>query len=30
VEVCSLPASQKVEFFEVTLRGLCAICQKEK
>jgi Fe2+ or Zn2+ uptake regulation protein len=30
VEVCSLPASQKVEFFEVTLRGLCAICQKDK
>ena len=30
VNICSLPASQKVEFFEVTLRGLCASCQKKK
>jgi len=30
VNICSLPESQKVEFFEVTLRGLCAGCQKKK
>jgi Fe2+ or Zn2+ uptake regulation protein len=29
VNICSLPASQKVEFFEVTLRGLCADCQNK-
>ena len=29
VSICSLPASQKVEFFEVTLRGLCANCQNK-
>jgi Fur family ferric uptake transcriptional regulator/Fur family peroxide stress response transcriptional regulator len=29
VDICSLPASQKVEFFEVTLRGLCAGCQNK-
>jgi Fe2+ or Zn2+ uptake regulation protein len=29
VNICSLPASQKVEFFEVTLRGLCASCQNK-
>jgi Fe2+ or Zn2+ uptake regulation protein len=28
--VRSLPGHQKVEFFEVTLRGLCAGCQKKK
>jgi Fe2+ or Zn2+ uptake regulation protein len=30
VNICSLPASQTVEFFEVTLRGLCASCQNNK
>ncbi len=30
MKVCSLPGHQKVEFFEVTLRGLCAGCQKKK
>src|SRR5262249_54416205 len=30
VNICSLPARQKVEIFEVTLRGLCAGCQKRK
>jgi Fur family transcriptional regulator, peroxide stress response regulator len=30
VKICSLPASQKVEFFEITIRGLCANCQKRK
>ncbi len=30
VKICSLPERQKVEFFEVTLRGLCADCQKKK
>jgi Fur family peroxide stress response transcriptional regulator len=29
VKICALPARQKVEFFEVTLRGLCASCQKK-
>jgi Fur family transcriptional regulator, peroxide stress response regulator len=29
VNICSLPESQKVEFFEVTLRGLCAGCQNK-
>jgi Fur family transcriptional regulator, peroxide stress response regulator len=29
VNICTLPASQKVEFFEVTLRGLCADCQNK-
>ncbi|HEX5084725.1 MAG TPA: Fur family transcriptional regulator [Blastocatellia bacterium] len=29
VNICALPASQKVEFFEVTLRGLCADCQNK-
>jgi Fur family ferric uptake transcriptional regulator/Fur family peroxide stress response transcriptional regulator len=30
VKVCALPNRQKIEFFEVTLRGLCADCQKKK
>ncbi len=28
VQVCSLPLGQKVESFEVTLRGVCADCLK--
>jgi Fur family ferric uptake transcriptional regulator/Fur family peroxide stress response transcriptional regulator len=30
IKVCALPKQQKVEFFEVTLRGVCADCQKKK
>ena len=30
IKLCSLPKRQKVEFFEVTLRGVCAECQKKK
>ncbi len=28
LQICSLPKGQKVEHFEVTIRGLCADCQK--
>ncbi|HZS06422.1 MAG TPA: Fur family transcriptional regulator [Blastocatellia bacterium] len=29
MKICSLPGRQKVENFEVTLRGLCSDCQKK-
>ena len=30
IKLCSLPDHQQVETMEVTLRGLCAACQKSK
>ncbi|NOT61268.1 MAG: transcriptional repressor [Acidobacteria bacterium] len=30
IKLCSLPDHQKVETMEVTLRGLCAACQKKR
>lgn len=30
MKIRPLPGHQKIEFFEVTIRGLCADCQKKK